>query len=57
MILLVFRRKKLWSHFVFDLTSFADNIYQWREASELRNSCHATTFTEPAPAISTLKLR
>ena len=37
MILLVFRRKKLRSLLVFDLTSFPDKIYQWREASERRN--------------------
>jgi peptidoglycan/xylan/chitin deacetylase (PgdA/CDA1 family) len=29
----------------FDLTSFADKIYKWCEASELRNLHNATTFT------------
>ena len=37
MILLVFRRKKLRSVLVFDLTSFPDKIYHWREALERRN--------------------
>jgi hypothetical protein len=37
MILLVFRRKKLWSVLVFDLTSFPDKIYHWREALKRRN--------------------
>jgi len=35
----------------FDLTSFADKIYKWCEASELRNLHNATTFTALRPTI------
>jgi hypothetical protein len=35
----------------FDLTSFPDKIYQWREALERRNLDNATPFTEWSPAI------
>jgi hypothetical protein len=35
----------------FDLTSFPDKIYQWREALERRNFDNATTFTEWSSAI------
>jgi hypothetical protein len=35
----------------FDLTSFADKIYQWCEASERRHFDNATPFTEWLPAI------
>ena len=35
----------------FDLTSFPDKIYQWREALERRNFDNATPFTEWLPAI------
>ena len=38
MILTGFQRKKLRLQFGFDLTSFADKIYQWCEASERRNT-------------------
>jgi hypothetical protein len=34
----------------FDLTSFPDKIYQWREALR-RNFDNATPFTEWSPAI------
>ena len=48
-----FQRKKLRSVVVFrfDLTSFPDKIYQWREASERRNFDNVTPFTEWSPAI------
>jgi hypothetical protein len=35
----------------FDLTSFPDKIYQWREALERRKFDNATPFTEWSPAI------
>jgi hypothetical protein len=35
----------------FDLTSFPDKIYQWREALERRNFDNAKPFTEWSPAI------
>ena len=50
MILLVFRRKKLRSVLVFDLTSFPDKIYHWREALKRRNF-DTSPFTEWSPAI------
>jgi hypothetical protein len=34
----------------FDLASFAEKIYQWREALERRNFDNATPFTEWSPA-------
>jgi hypothetical protein len=41
----------------FDLTGFADKVYQGRKASERRNSGHATIFREPSPAIFKLTLQ
>jgi hypothetical protein len=35
----------------FDLTSFPDKIYQWREALERRDFDNVTPFTEWSPAI------
>ena len=51
MILLVFNGRSFGQLFRFDLTSFADKIYQWREALERRNLDNATPFTEWSPAI------
>jgi hypothetical protein len=50
MILLVFDGRALVT-IRFDLTSFADKIYKWCEASRLRNLDNATAFTERSPAI------
>jgi hypothetical protein len=51
MILLVFNRRSFVA-IRFDLTSFADKMYQGREASERHNMDNAMTFTERSPAIS-----
>ena len=50
MMLLVFNGRSFGS-IGFDLTSFPDKIYQWREALERRNFDNATPFTEWSPAI------
>jgi hypothetical protein len=46
MILLVFRRKKLWSLFVSTSRALPTKIYQWCEASKRRYFENATPFTE-----------
>jgi hypothetical protein len=51
MILLVFRRKKLWSLFVSISRALPTKIYQWCEALERRHFDNATPFTEWLPAI------
>ena len=44
MILLVFNGRSFGHVFRFDLTSFPDKIYQWREALERRNFDNATFY-------------